>query len=178
MTLNLERGLSWAIDIANDNRHGYSQTNRLGKDFDCSSFVSMILVISGAIMPANCTTYNIKPYLEENGFRTTLDNTRKRGDIFLNTEHHVVMCLNENDIVHASGVNKGILIEPFYEPSFKYTYHYRYQPSDKTRKDIAYEVIAGLWGNYPERKELLEKAGWNYEEIQNEVNSILGNYVG
>lgn len=38
---------------------------------------------------------------------------------------------------------------------------------------IAREVIVGIWGNYPQRKEALEKAGYNYEEIRAKVNEIL-----
>ena len=40
----------------------------------------------------------------------------------------------------------------------------------KTNSQIAKEVIAGKWGNGKERKEKLEKAGYNYNEIQNLVN--------
>lgn len=35
----IDKVLSWAADIANDNRHGYDQTNRWGPDYDCSSLV-------------------------------------------------------------------------------------------------------------------------------------------
>ena len=39
--------LQWAIDIANDDSHGYSQCNRLGPDYDCSSLVWHSLLNSG-----------------------------------------------------------------------------------------------------------------------------------
>ena len=35
----IERAVAWAIDTANDQSHGYSQANRWGPDYDCSSFV-------------------------------------------------------------------------------------------------------------------------------------------
>ena len=35
----VERAIDWAIAIANDNTHGYSQQVRWGPDYDCSSFV-------------------------------------------------------------------------------------------------------------------------------------------
>lgn len=38
---------------------------------------------------------------------------------------------------------------------------------------IAKEVIAGKWGNYPERKKKLEAAGYNYKKIQAKVNEML-----
>lgn len=176
--ISIERGLNWAVDVANDDRHGYSQVNRLGKDFDCSSFVSMILVISGFVMPVNCTTWTLEKCLIDNGWVKVIDRERQRGDILLNKDQHVVMCLDDKNIVHASGVKKGILVEPFYTPSFGYPLHYRYIMGQKTNYDIALEVIAGLWGNYPDRKTKLENAGYNYEQIQNEVESILHHYVG
>ena len=44
----LEQALQWAISIANDNRHGYSQSNRWGNpDYDCSSFVISALKAAG-----------------------------------------------------------------------------------------------------------------------------------
>lgn len=43
----------------------------------------------------------------------------------------------------------------------------------KSIDEIAKEVIDGKWKNYPERKTLLEKAGYNYSEVQNRVNELL-----
>lgn len=39
---------------------------------------------------------------------------------------------------------------------------------------IVQQVIAGSWGNGPARKANLEKAGYNYAEIQAQVNAALG----
>lgn len=39
---------------------------------------------------------------------------------------------------------------------------------------IAHEVIMGEWGNGDERKERLENAGYDYQEIQSRVNELLG----
>lgn len=44
----------------------------------------------------------------------------------------------------------------------------------KTIDELANEVIQGKWKNYPERKKLLEDAGYNYSEVQKRVNEILG----
>lgn len=43
----------------------------------------------------------------------------------------------------------------------------------KTVDAIAKEVIAGKWGNMPERKKRIEAAGYNYEEVRKRVNEIL-----
>ena len=43
--------------------------------------------------------------------------------------------------------------------------------SKKSISEIAKEVRAGKWGNNPERKKLLEQAGYDYEEVRQEVNA-------
>ena len=45
--------------------------------------------------------------------------------------------------------------------------------STKSNEEIAVEVIRGLWGVYPERKKLLEEAGYNYSEVQKIVNQLM-----
>lgn len=44
----------------------------------------------------------------------------------------------------------------------------------KSVTDIANEVIQGKWGNGATRKNKLTSAGYNYDEVQSTVNSILG----
>lgn len=49
-------------------------------------------------------------------------------------------------------------------------------PGIGTSKDIetvAREVIAGVWGTYPDRKKALERNGFNYDRVQEMVNTIL-----
>ena len=71
----------------------------------------------------------------------------------------------------------------------KFINYVREDKSEKIVLDIANEVIKGLWSNGEERKKRLTEAGYNYQEIQDRVNSILGikksynffpksNYVG
>ncbi len=45
----------------------------------------------------------------------------------------------------------------------------------KSNTEIANEVIKGVWGNGAERKQRLTAAGYNYTEIQNEVNRLVSN---
>ena len=48
------------------------------------------------------------------------------------------------------------------------------QPSgEKSVAAVAKEVIAGKWGNGADRKNRLEAAGYNYQEVQNKVNQLL-----
>lgn len=48
----------------------------------------------------------------------------------------------------------------------------------KTIEELAYEVIKGLWGNNPERKERLTKSGYDYNAVQVKVNEILNPISG
>ena len=47
------------------------------------------------------------------------------------------------------------------------------EPAHKSNEQIAYEVIAGKWGNGYERKNRLKNAGYVYADIQALVNKIL-----
>ena len=46
-------------------------------------------------------------------------------------------------------------------------------PAKKSVDEVAREVIQGKWGNGSERKNRLTAAGYNYNEVQKKVNSIL-----
>ena len=46
-------------------------------------------------------------------------------------------------------------------------------PTKKSINEIAKEVIKGNWGNGEERKKKLIAAGYNYNEVQKEVNKLL-----
>lgn len=58
--------------------------------------------------------------------------------------------------------NKLVGIEPVFPPAQK-----------KTVDEVAREVINGVWGNGKNRQTALEKAGYNYAEVQARVNEIL-----
>lgn len=47
-------------------------------------------------------------------------------------------------------------------------------PARKSNAVVAQEVLAGAWGNNPERKQRLEAAGYDYQAIQNIVNGNVG----
>ena len=46
-------------------------------------------------------------------------------------------------------------------------------PAKKSNAEIAKEVIAGKWGNGAKRKERLEKAGYDYSNVQKLVNMLI-----
>lgn len=44
----------------------------------------------------------------------------------------------------------------------------------KTLSELAKEVISGKWGNWPDREKRLTEAGYNYKEVQDEVDKLMG----
>ncbi len=85
----IEDALRWAISIANDDKHGYSQTNRQGPDYDCSSLVINALRYAGIKTGAASYTGDLKDELTKNGFTwipwSEINNVSSlmRGDILL-----------------------------------------------------------------------------------------------
>lgn len=57
----------------------------------------------------------------------------------------------------------------------KYVDYIEEKPS-KTIEELAQEVIAGKWGNNPERKRRLIEAGYDYAKVQARVNEIMAGY--
>ena len=105
----IEKALQWAVNIANDNSHGYSQSNRWGPDYDCSSFVISALKAAG-IDTGNATyTRNMRSNLTAHGFKwipwSSISNASnlQRGDILLNEAHHTEFYLGNNKDVASHG---------------------------------------------------------------------------
>jgi LysM repeat protein len=71
-----------------------------------------------------------------------------------------------------NGVAGGVDVSHFINITKKLT---EKMPKKKSIKTIVEEVIAGKWGNGQRRKEKLEAAGYNYNEVQNLVNEKLSN---
>lgn len=114
-----ERAAQIAVQIANDDKHGYSQANRYGTldggDFDCSSLV--IYCYDRAFMEVGLTppkavgasyTGNMLAAFTRIGFRAFRDDHGaglQVGDILLNEAKHtaIVCSLNPTKVVNAGG---------------------------------------------------------------------------
>ena len=106
----VENAVKWAIEIANDDSHGYDQENRWGDDYDCSSLIISAYEQAGIKLKSNGATYtgNLKSVALDCGFKEIeIDDWNDtsnfvRGDIILNEAHHVCMYIGDGQIVQAS----------------------------------------------------------------------------
>ncbi|MGM9937082.1 MAG: SH3 domain-containing protein [Candidatus Ornithomonoglobus sp.] len=115
----IEIALQWMLDTANDNSHGYDQIYRWGEkgDYDCSSAIITACEYAGIPLKSNGATYtgNMKPVALALGcFKDVTSQVNlstgaglQKGDILLNTTHHVAMYCGNGQLVHASINEKG-----------------------------------------------------------------------
>lgn len=104
----IETAIAWATGIANDNTHGYSQANRYGPDYDCSSLVTTAFRNAGINVPYDCNTRNMKDRFVNAGFvwipASSIPNfpsssaNLKRGDILLKSGHTELYIGNNQNI--------------------------------------------------------------------------------
>ena len=98
----IEKAVQWAIDTANDNSHGYSQADRWGPDYDCSSFVISAYEQAGVPLREAGASYtgNMRPAMIACGF---VDVTTQiglssghgiqAGDVLLNYAAHTCLAI-------------------------------------------------------------------------------------
>ena len=112
----IESAVTWAINIANDNSHGYDQNNRWGPDYDCSSFLITAYQQAGIKVKDAGATYTGNMYnaFIKCGFQDVTSSVNlstgdgvKRGDILLNTVHHTAMSIGNGQVVNASQNEHG-----------------------------------------------------------------------
>ena len=114
-----EQALQWAINIANDQRHGYSQASRWGNpDYDCSSLVLSAYKKAGVDVGQATYTGNMRSELLKHGFSDVTASVNlstcgglQRGDILLyhlsGTQGHTALYAGNKQIVHARGQSYG-----------------------------------------------------------------------
>lgn len=108
----VEKAISWAVDIANDNSHGYSMQNRYGPDYDCSSFVAAAFRQGGFDISATLWTGNMEQAFKAVGFKaySASSVTLQRGDILLrhdNVQQHTELYIGNNQCVAAHWDDDG-----------------------------------------------------------------------
>lgn len=108
-----ERAADEAIQIANDNSHGYDQANRWGPDYDCSALI--IHCYKDAGVPLTSTyTGNMKKDFLAHGFKDVKSHVNlatgaglQKGDVLLNEQYHTAMYVGDGKLVHATGNENG-----------------------------------------------------------------------
>lgn len=142
----IESATSWAIGIAKDQSHGYSQANRWGPNYDCSSLVISAYKHAGVPIDTTVVNYtgnlqNLKKY----GFQDVTGKVGlssgsglQRGDILWyhisGTNGHTAIYIGNNQIVHARGQSYGssksgdqgseIAVTSYYRGSWQHVYRY------------------------------------------------------
>lgn len=99
-----EKAVEWALSIANDNSHGYSQVNRWGPDYDCSSFVISAYEQAGVPVKEAGASYtgDMKNAFKACGFQVLpAGSPLKVGDVLLNEQYHTVMAIGNGQVVAA-----------------------------------------------------------------------------
>lgn len=197
----IEKAVSFAENVANDNTHGYDQLDRLGRygDYDCSGLVIMACENAGIHVRANDATYtgNMYSAFKKSGFtdvtkdvNTATGAGMMRGDILLTPNKHVAFYCGAGKMVDArineKGTTKGgkkgdqtgheIEIHAYKNHPFKYVLRFKEETpvvnyADDLHK-IAKEVIRGSFGNGAYRRQKIRMAGFDYNEVMGEVNRI------
>lgn len=136
----IEDAVKWAVNIANDDSHGYDQTNRWGPDYDCSSLLIQAWENAGVPVRSNGATNTRDMYrvFMQCGFTDATGSVNlsngsgvQRGDILLNNENHTAMSIGNGQVVQASINEMGDVVGG--------------QTGDQTGKEI---YITGYY-NYP-----------------------------
>lgn len=140
-----EKALQWALKTANDQSSGYSQADRWGPNYDCSSF-ALSSYKKGAGVDIGSATYtgNLSELLKH-GFKDVSKSVNfntgsglQKGDIIFyhknGTNGHAAIYAGNGQIVHARGQSYGspksgdqgteIAVTPYYKGSFDHVYRY------------------------------------------------------
>lgn len=145
-----QKALQWMLDTAANQKHGYSQANRWGPDYDCSSAIITAYQKAGVPVKTNGATYtgNMKPVFLRNGFSdvTKIVNLAtgaglKPGDVLLNEVHHTAMYAGNGQIVHARGQSFGSSATGDQGQEFAVTGYYNY-PWDCVLRYTAGKLVA------------------------------------
>lgn len=162
----------------------------------CATFVSAVAIKLGYtdIIPTECSCQKMIELFKKKGAWIENENrTPSAGDIIFydwqdsgkgdnkgNSDHvGIVEKVSGGNITIIEGNYSSAVKRRTLKVNGKYIRGYgvpKYNKSTSAGKSvtaIAKEVIAGKWGNGTERKNRLEKAGYNHNVVQSKVNELL-----
>lgn len=105
----IEKAVEWAVATANDDSHGYSQVDRWGPDYDCSSFVIQAYEQAGIPVRQGGASYtgNMRGAFLGCGFTdvTSLVNLSngaglQPGDVLLNYSAHTCIAIGNGKVAN------------------------------------------------------------------------------
>ena len=112
----IDNAVSWAVNIANDDSHGYDQTHRDGPDYDCSSLICWAYSNAGLNTRPGYTpaTGSMHDVFVDAGFEdvTSQINLQTgaglvRGDVLIKPGSHTEMSIGNGQLVGASQNEHG-----------------------------------------------------------------------
>lgn len=153
-----------ALEIANDDSHGYDQRNRFGPDFDCSYLV--IYIYSTLGIPLSCSyTGDMYEDFLKNGFNDVTSRVNlktgaglKPGDVLL-CASHTVIAVSQYQVIAARINEKGtttggqtgdqtgteICAQSYYNYPWQYVLRYSGESKPETIKNFPW-VERGSFG--------------------------------
>lgn len=156
----IDKAVDFAVNVANDNSHGYDQIHRyLNPDVDCSSLVILSYENAGVPVREAGATYtgNMKNAFVKCGFEAIPYKKPMglmKGDVILNEKHHTCMYIGGGKIVQASIGDKGtignkggdqtgreVLVCNFYEYSKGWDYVLRYKEQEVKTVNVEMQVL-------------------------------------
>ncbi len=125
----IEAMLAWALETAADDSHGYSQKNRFGPNYDCTSFISTALMEAGFELDHPLSTYTMLTELPEYGFAVYKKGEvePQKGDILVLRGEHAEICMGDGGCVAAHKDYDG-------------------RSGDRTGREIEYRTGEDDWG--------------------------------
>lgn len=152
----IENALQWAVNIANDNSHGYSWDGRWGPDYDCSSLVITAFKNSGFKVGSATYTGNMRTVFEEAGFtwipksqiNLSSSSQLQRGDILLDESAHTEIYLGNGQNV---GAHRGYKSQwcSHSDSDGKYHRHGHYSLGEQQGDQDGGEISVDTYYNYP-----------------------------
>ncbi len=156
----VETAVRKAIELAQNDSHGYSQAGRWGPDYDCSSLVCTVFEEAGIPLKSCGATYtgNMLSAALKAGFVPVPLAKRIRGDILLRhtsgSDGHTAIYLGNGTLVHAAGTyshpesgdqsGNEICIQSYYDGGWQYCLRYPEEPeaSEEVPAPVRFDPVS------------------------------------